>query len=107
MTREPALRPARIGQLKLRPLRALKAFQKLASDKEDTLQVFEFIRSLTWRSLALQYRQLLRTAEGGRQAYLGHELAERLQDAEWLAGFGGGTVGDAYRRFIAPRKLSA
>ena len=35
---------------RMRPLTALRAFQKLIRDKEDTAQVFEIMRALTGRS---------------------------------------------------------
>lgn len=96
-----------MGSRPVRPLVAIKAFRKVAANKEDTLQVFEFIRALSGGSLGRQYQRLLSSAEGGRQAYLGKELADRLQDGEWLCRFPKGSVGDYYRRFIALRGLSA
>lgn len=103
----PAVDPAGMGEAPIRPVTALKAFHRLTSNKEDTLQVFEIIRALSGRSLALQYRRLLKYPEGGRQAYRSDELATRLQDRCWLEGFADGTVGAFYRRFIALRGLSA
>ena len=104
---KPASHPERIGEYPRRPLVALKAFRKLANDKEDTYQVFEIIRALSGHALSDQYRRFLRTAEGGRQAYLRPELADRFADKAWLDGFEEGTVGAQYRKFIRLRDLSA
>lgn len=45
--------------------------------------------------------------EGGRQAFLREELAHRLDDPVWLARFGPGTVGAAYRDFREARGFTA
>jgi len=105
--RMPALGAKDIGRYPFRPLTALQAFRTLAANKEDTLQVFRIIRAMSGHSLAKQYARLLRSPEGGRQAYLRGEFADRLQDRAWLAQFAPGSVGERYCRFIAPRALSA
>ena len=92
---------------RLQPMRALKAVRRLIADKEDTVQVFEIMRALTGKATPNGFRRLLSTPEGGRIAYERDEFAMRLSDKTWLAGFGPGTVGAAYRDFIAPRGLSA
>lgn len=92
---------------KLQPIRAFKAVRRLIADKEDTAQVFEIMKALTGAAIPKGYRRLLSTPRGGRIAYEREEFAERLSDTAWLAGFGPGTVGEAYRAFIAPRGLSA
>lgn len=89
------------------PLRALKALRRLLADKEDTAAVFELMRALSGRSVPNGYARLLRSVEGGRIAYEREEFAGRLSDRAWLESFGPGTVGAAYRDFIAPRGLSA
>ncbi len=91
----------------LQPLRALRAVRRLIADKEDTVQVFEIMRALSGNAIPKGYRRLLSTPEGGRIAYERDEFAHRLSDKAWLAQFGPGTVGAAYRDFIAPRGLSA
>jgi ubiquinone biosynthesis protein COQ4 len=104
---QPAIKPQNIGQYPIRPLTALRAFRLLVPDKEDTVQVFRIIRALAGKSLSNGYLKLLRTPEGGRQAYLAEELADKLQDRDWLDRFEPGTVGARYREFIALRQLSA
>lgn len=99
--------PENIGQYPFRPGEAMRAFRKLVADKEDTVQVFRIVRALAGRALLDGYVRLLRTPEGGRQAYLADELADKLQDREWLAQFAPGTVGASYLQFIARRDLSA
>jgi len=92
---------------RLEPLTALRAFRKLIRDKEDTAQVFEIMRALSGRSIARGYDRLLKTMEGGRQAFLREELAHKLDDPAWLARFQPGTVGAAYREFREARGFTA
>jgi ubiquinone biosynthesis protein COQ4 len=89
------------------PMRALRGFRRLVADKEDTEQVFEIMSALSGRSIPRGYQRLLQSGEGGRQAYLGAELADRLGDTAWLAGLPEGSVGAAYRDFITERGFSA
>ena len=91
----------------LEPLTAFRAFRKLIRDKEDTAQVFEIMRALSGRSIARGYNRMLGTMEGGRQAFLREELAHKLDDPAWLADFGAGTVGAAYRDFREARGFTA
>lgn len=104
--RRPSVRERR-DAFQLQPLRAFKAVRRLIADKEDTAQVFEIMRALSGAAIPRGYRRLLRSGEGGRIAYEREEFAERLSDAAWLARFEPGTVGAAYRDFIAPRGLTA
>ena len=97
----------RVRSERLRPLAALRAFRRLVRNKEDTAQVFEIMRSLSGGSAVKGYQRLLGSPQGGRIAYEREEFADRLSDTAWLESFGPGTVGAAYRDFIAPRGLSA
>lgn len=97
----------RLKPQRLEPLKALRAFRRLVRDKEDTAQVFEIMRALSGRSIGRGYNRMLKTMEGGRQAFLREELAHRLDDPEWLARFGPGTVGAAYREFRDARGFTA
>lgn len=90
-------------KLRLQPLRAFRAFNRLIRDKEDTTQVFEIMKALTGKSVPRGYRKMLRSLEGGRQAFLGYELVDRLNDRAWLDSFAPGTVGAGYRDFLAAR----
>ena len=92
---------------RLEPLSALRAFRRLVKNKEDTAQVFEIMRALSGRSLARGYNHMLKTQEGGRQAYLAEELAHKLDDPVWLARFEPGTVGASYRAFREVRGFTA
>lgn len=104
----PTPAPARDrNAFRLQPLRAARALGKLIKDKEDTAQVFEIMRALSGDTVVKGYRRLLSTPQGGRIAYEREEFCERLSDRTWLNTFGPGTVGEAYRNFIAPRGLSA
>lgn len=97
----------RLQPQRIEPLTALRAFRKLVADKEDTAQVFEIMRALSGRSLARGYNHMLKTQEGGRQAYLAEELAHKLDDPVWLARFELGTVGASYRAFREERGFTA
>ena len=97
----------RLRPQRLEPLKAFRAFRKLVRNKEDTTQVFEIMRALSGRSIARGYNRMLKTMEGGRQAFLREELAHRLDDPVWLARFGPGTVGAAYRAFREARGFTA
>ena len=110
MTMQAAVYPDEFVVLKpqrMRPLTAFRAFRKLVRNKEDTAQVFEIMRALTGRSGAIGYNRLLKTAEGGRQAFLRDELAFKLDDPVWLARFGPGTVGAEYKAFRDLRGFTA
>jgi ubiquinone biosynthesis protein COQ4 len=104
-TRAPAMRDR--NAFRIQPLRAARALRKLIADKEDTSQVFEIMRALSGNTVTRGYRRLISTPEGGRIAYEREEFCQRLSDKAWLESFGPGTVGEAYRNFIAPRGLSA
>ena len=92
---------------RLEPLTALRAFRRLIRNKEDTAQVFEIMRALSGRSIARGYDRMLKTMEGGRQAFLREELAHKLDDPAWLARFEPGTVGATYREFREARGFTA
>jgi ubiquinone biosynthesis protein COQ4 len=89
------------------PLRAVRGFRRLVADKEDTEQVFEIMSALSGRSIPDGYQRLLDSEEGGRQAYLAVEFAHRLDDKAWLASLPDGSVGAAYRDFVAARGFTA
>ena len=89
------------------PLRAVRGFRRLVADKEDTEQVFEIMSALSGRSIPNGYMRLLDSEEGGRQAYLAVEFAHRLDDRNWLANLPEGSVGAAYRDFVAARGFTA
>lgn len=95
------------SRYRMEPVAALKAMRRLIANKEDTAQVFEIIRALSGRSTPKGYMRMLQSAEGARQAYRAEEFADRLNDQAWLGRFGPGTLGAAYRDFLAPRGLSA
>src|ERR1044071_7005613 len=78
---------------------AFRAMRKLLADPGDTVQVFRVMKALNGGASARNYRRLIATPEGGRIAYQRPELVGRLTDPEFLAQFGPGTVGAAYRGF--------
>lgn len=97
----------RLRSERLRPIRAAQAFGRLIRDKENTAEVFRIMQALSGKSVSRGYNRMLRTGEGGRQAFLRAELAERLHDTAWLDSFAPGTVGAGYREFIAARGFTA
>jgi ubiquinone biosynthesis protein COQ4 len=86
---------------------ALGALRSLLSNPNDTTQVFRIMRALNAGTPRAGYERLLRTAEGGRIAYQRVELAERLSDADFVAGFAEGSVGAAYADFLRESGYSA
>ena len=97
----------RLRPQRLEPLKAFRAFRRLVRNKEDTAQVFEIMQALSGRSIGRGYNRMLKTMEGGRQAFLREELAHKLDDPVWLARFEPGTLGAAYREFREARGFTA
>jgi len=97
----------RLRPQRLEPLKAYRAFRRLVRNKEDTAQVFEIMQALSGRSVGRGYNRMLKTMEGGRQAFLREELAHKLDDPVWLARFEPGTLGAAYREFREARGFTA
>ncbi|WP_315761877.1 Coq4 family protein [Sphingomonas sp. Y38-1Y] len=83
------------------------ALRKLLRNAEDTGQVFRIMRALNADTSHKNYTRLLRTAEGGRIALRHVELAERFSDRAWLQALPEGSVGAAYRDFLARTGFSA
>ncbi|WP_255602346.1 Coq4 family protein [Glacieibacterium megasporae] len=88
-------------------LKALRAVRRLLADKDDTVQVFEIMRSLNGRATRDGYLQLLRTAQGGRIAYQRRELPEVLMDRATLATYPAGSVAAHYLAFTEAGQISA
>src|ERR1700727_2934776 len=88
----------------IRPLDAWRAYRKLMADKEDTVQVFEIMNALSGMTTPKGYMRLTRVAGG--IAFRREELADKYRDPAWLAQFAPGTVGAAYREFMARENLS-
>ena len=59
---------------------AVRAFQRLMADKEDTSQVFAIMHALDGDACKIDYVRMLATPDGGRIAYERLELAEKLMD---------------------------
>ena len=98
---------ARRRKLKLDWMHALRSMRRLLADKEDTVAVFEIMRSLNGASTARGYHRLLGSADGGRIAYEREEFARRLMDDAWLDSLPDGSVGATYRTFVRAEQLSA
>ena len=86
---------------------AFDALRKLLDNGEDTTQVFRIMRALNVGNAADNYAKLLATSQGGRIAYERVELARRFSDQAFVAQFAPGTVGAAYRDFLASTGYSA
>jgi ubiquinone biosynthesis protein COQ4 len=86
---------------------AFMALRRLLADAEDTAQVFRIMRALNAGSVKKGYLRLLATQAGGRLAFEHVELAQRLSDPAFLAGFAPGTLGAAYRDFLSQTGFTA
>ena len=86
---------------------AFDAIRKLLANGDDTTQVFRIMRALNVGAGPRGYARLISTAQGGRLASSQVELARRFSDAKWVAGFAPGTVGAAYRDWLAKTGYSA
>jgi ubiquinone biosynthesis protein COQ4 len=86
---------------------AVDAIRKLMANGEDTTQVFRIMRALNVGDSANNYARLIATSEGGRIACEQVELAQRFSDPAFVASFAPGTVGAAYRDFLASTGYSA
>ncbi|MCM8731078.1 Coq4 family protein [Hephaestia sp. GCM10023244] len=86
---------------------AFDAIRKLLANGDDTTQVFRIMKALNAGNAERNYARLLATEEGGRTAYDRVELTRRFTDKEWIAQFAPGTVGAAYRDFLATTGYSA
>lgn len=86
---------------------AFDAIRKLLANGDDTAQVFRIMRALNVGNAPMNYARLIATEEGGRIAYDQVELAERLADKGFVAQFAPGTVGAAYRDWLAETGYSA
>ena len=83
------------------------ALRRLMRDPDDTVAVFEIMRTLNRPSTRAGYLRLIARPDGARLAYERTELAARLMDDAWLDGFAPGTLGAAYRGFVRREGLSA
>ena len=86
---------------------AFEAVRKLLANGDDTTQVFRIMRALNVGAAPRGYAKIIATAEGGRLATEQVELAQRFSDRAWVASFAPGTVGAAYRDFLATTGYSA
>lgn len=86
---------------------ALDAIRKLLANGDDTAQVFRIMHALNTGTAATNYARLIATKEGGRIAVDQAELAERLSEPAFVATFAPGTVGAAYRDWLASTGYSA
>ncbi len=96
----------------LAPLRrdwpkALRAVRRLLADKDDTVQVFEIMRSLNGSATRDGYFRLLKTAEGGRLAYQRRELTDVLMDRAALEQYPADSVAAHYLAFTDRGQISA
>lgn len=80
---------------------AWRALRRLLANGEDTEQVFIIMRALNAGSAKHNYARLVRSHEGGRIAFAQEELADSLSNPDYIASFAPGTVGAAYRDFLA------
>ena len=77
------------------------ALRRLLADSDDTVQAFLIMRALNADTPARQFRRLLETPGGGRIAYHRTELSRLWSNPAVVASFPTGSVGAAYRDFLA------
>jgi len=85
---------------------ALRAVRRLLANKDDTVQVFEIMRSLNGDATRNGYLRLLDTAQGGRLAYQRRELADVLNDRAALARLPADSVAAHYLAFTARGQIT-
>jgi len=86
---------------------ARDAIGKLLANGDDTTQVFRIMAALNTGTAANNYARLIATKDGGRIAVEQAELSQRLSDPAFVASFAPGTVGAAYRDWLASTGYSA
>ncbi len=86
---------------------AFTSIRKLLNNGDDTEQVFLILRALNVGNAPRNYARFIATAAGGRMAYERTELACKFADPAFVAQFAPGTVGAAYRDFLATTGYSA
>ena len=86
---------------------ALDAVRRLMRDPDDTRQVFRIMRALNTGNAPANYARLIASSAGGRIAYEHAELAALLADPAAMARHAPGTVGAAYRDFLATTGYTA
>ena len=86
---------------------AFRAMRKLLANGDDTEQVFIIMRALNGAAVPKRLQRLLQSPAGAQQLERHVELAERLSDPAFIAGFGAGTVGASYRAFLEETGYSA
>lgn len=86
---------------------AWRALRTLLSNGDDTTQVFVIMRALNAGNGKRNFQRLVRSFEGGEMAYAQIELADTLSDPAYIASFKPGTVGAAYRDFLAATGYTA
>jgi ubiquinone biosynthesis protein COQ4 len=102
-----AEQPAQFKRQRTRDWReAVRAFQRLMTNKEDTSQVFAIMHALDGDACKYDYIRLLSTPDGGRIAYERLELADKLMDDSWRASFPPGSLGEAYVQFLEANAFS-
>ncbi len=90
-----------------RPLRAVRSFQALIKDKEDTSQVFKIFESLPPSSLLGRIRDLSLSDQGEQLRLNEGCLAEILDDHAAIRRTPTGSLGHAYCDFMEAEGLSA
>lgn len=90
-----------------RPVRAVRSFQALIKDKEDTSLVFKIFESLPSKDFMKRVRDLSLSAEGEQLRSSEPRLAELLDDHAAIRRTPKGSLGHAYCDFMEAEGLSA
>lgn len=92
---------------RFRPLTAIRAVRALQANPEDTSQIFVIFRALGGRSGARAFARFAASAVGRQVLATRRSLLPLLEDQAALARLPAGSVGRAYRDFMAQENLSA
>jgi ubiquinone biosynthesis protein COQ4 len=92
---------------RLHPIAALRAMRKLTRDREDTKQAFLLIEALRGKTTLRQFARFRQSETGQAMLAERRSLLARLSDRASLAALPPGSLGRAYREFMASEDLSA
>ena len=90
-----------------RPLKALRHFQELLRNKEDTTQVFYIIEALNGDSFQKQFIKFATSNKGRKRLDQNRNLPELLDNHDWLRTLPEGSLGRAYLNFMTTEGLTA
>ncbi|MET0385138.1 MAG: Coq4 family protein [Polyangiales bacterium] len=89
------------------PRRALRAIRILASNPDDTAQVFTIVEALSGTTLTRLARRMQADASGAQLLASQPDIVARLSDRDALARLPAGSLGRAYLAFVERENITA